>query len=288
MGQCKMQNVFKSGLLLSAVLVVNQTIAAPPRTAPEPLIQYGAAPALDEKSEQRLNLLEKKLDNNVIYDLLEQIAQLKKEVSELRGYTEQQTHQMNLLTKRQRSLYQDVDRRMLELEAGSSSRSGGAVSQSNINGQSSSGLTVAPTDSATANGITGPADNSADENAAYTKAFNLLREGNYSQSISAFKAFLTNFGKGKYADNAQYWLGEANYATRDYKTALVEFQKILTDYTDSPKRKDAELKIGFTYYELKDWDAAKRALQNVQTQYPNTSNARTAKQRLDRLAREGR
>jgi len=285
MGQCKMQNIFKSGLLLSALFVANQAIAAPPRTAPEPI---RAAPALDEKSEQRLNLLEKKLDNNVIYDLLEQIAQLKKEVSELRGYTEQQTHQMNLLTKRQRSLYQDVDRRMLELEAGSSSRSGMSASQSGINDQSSSGLTVVPADSTNTMATQGQSDNTAEEHAAYTKAFNLLKEGNYSQSITAFRAFLTNFGKGKYADNAQYWLGEANYATRDYKTALVEFQKILTDYADSPKRKDAELKIGFTYYELKDWDAAKRTLQNVQTLYPNTSNARTAKQRLDRLAREGR
>ena len=283
-----MRNIFKSGLLLSALLVANQTIAAPPRTAPEPIQQYGAAPALDEKSEQRLNLLEKKLDNNVIYDLLEQIAQLKKEISELRGYTEQQTHQMNLLTKRQRSLYQDVDRRMLELEAGSSSGSGMAASQSGIKDQSSSGLTVVPVDTANTMTTPGQSDNAAEEHAAYTKAFNLLKEGNYSQSITAFRAFLTTFGNGKYADNAQYWLGEANYATRDYKTALVEFQKILTDYADSPKRKDAELKIGFTYYELKDWDAAKRALQNVQTLYPNTSNARTAKQRLDRLAREGR
>jgi len=288
MGQCKMQNVFKSGFLLSALLVTNQTVAAPPRVAPEPIVQYGAAPALDEKSEQRLNLLEKKLDNNVIYDLLEQIAQLKKEVSELRGYTEQQTHQMNLLTKRQRSLYQDVDRRMLELEAGSSSASGTAVSQSGINDQSSSGLTVTPAGQSNVMVTPDQADNSAEEQAAYTKAFNLLKEGNYSQSITAFRAFLAAHGKGKYADNAQYWLGEANYATRDYKTALVEFQKILTDYADSPKRKDAELKIGFTYYELKDWDAAKRALNNVQTLYPNTSNARTAKQRLDRLAREGR
>ena len=286
-----MQVVFKSSLLLSSLLVISQAIASPPRMAPEPLQQYGAAPALDGESEQRLNLLEKKLDNNVIYDLLDQITQLKREVSELREFTEQQGHQMGLLTKRQRSLYQDIDRRMLELEAGSSSRRGMPASKRITTGPSSSGLTVTSggQTSAPASGIkpVSIAD-VANEQAAYTKAFNLLKEGNYNQSITAFRAFLSAHGKGKYADNAQYWLGEANYAIRDYKTALVEFQKILTDYPDSPKRKDAELKIGFTYYELKDWDAAKRALNSVLSQYPGTTNARTAKQRLERLVREGR
>lgn len=285
-----MQVIFKSGLLLSSLLVIGQVMASPPRSAPEPLLQYGAPPALDEESKQRIDVLEKKLDNNVIYDLLEQIAQLKKEVSELRGFSEQQGHQMGLLTKRQRSLYQDVDRRILELEAGSSS-SGMTVNRHTVPDQGSSGLTVTNHGTgAMGSGIQQPGNlvDTANEQAAYTKAFNLLKEGNYSQSITAFRAFLTVYGTGKYADNAQYWLGEANYATRDYKTALVEFQKILTDYQDSPKRKDAELKIGFTYYELKDWDAAKRALNSVLSQYPDTTNARTAKQRLERLVREGR
>lgn len=286
-----MQVVFKSSLLLSSLLVLSQAIAAPPAAVPEPVLQYGAAPALDDQSEQRLDLSDKNIDNNVIYDLLEQITQLKKEVSELRGFSEQQGHQMGLLTKRQRSLYQDVDRRILELEAGSSSSSGVTVNHSMMNEQSSSGLTVTNDSiAAPVSGIMQPdnLENTANEQAAYTKAFNLLKEGNYNQSIIAFRTFLSVYGTGKYADNAQYWLGEANYATRDYKTALVEFKKIVTDYQDSPKRKDAELKIGFTYYELKDWDAAKRALNSVLSQYPDTTNARTAKQRLERLAREGR
>lgn len=288
-----MQVIIKSSLLLSSFLVVSQAIAAPPRAAPEPLPIVGAAPALDDKSEQRLNLLEKKLDNNVIYDLLEQIEKLQREVSDLRGFSEQQGYQMEVLTKRQRSLYQDVDRRILELEAGSASSSGVVVNQQVEDTQSSSGLTVV-TDTSEGNvsSTSGIAPitvtDEATEYAEYKKAFNLLKEGNYSQSIIAFRAFLLAYGTGKYADNAQYWIGEGSYATRDYKTALVEFQKIATDYPDSSKRKDAELKIGFTYYELKDWSASQRALNAVVRQYPGTSNARTAQQRLDRIAREGR
>lgn len=287
-----MQVVFKSSLLLSSLLIVSaQAFAAPTVATPEPTVQYGAAPALDGESNESFNLSDKKIDGNVIYDLLEQIAQLKREVSELRGFSEQQNHQMDLLTKRQRSLYQDVDRRMLELEAGSSSRGSVVVNPSTTRNQGSSGLSTTnrgPNTSSSSVPLSDGVEDTANEQAAYTKAFNLLKEGNYNQSITAFRAFLTVYGTGKYADNAQYWLGEANYATRDYKTALVEFKKIVTDYQDSPKRKDAELKIGFTYYELKDWDAAKRALNSVLSQYPDTTNARTAKQRLDRLVREGR
>jgi len=278
----------KSLILFTSLLFSYQVMAAPPRTAPPPL-DAPPAPALDDQAEKRLNLLEKKMDNNVIYELLEQLTQLRQEVSELREIAEQQDHQMNLLTKRQRSLYQDVDRRMLELEAGSSKNSGISSGYQ----QSSSGLSVGqnvgsnttiPDNQSTTSGVADPSL----EYSTYTKAFNLLKEGNYTQAIVALRSFLVSYGTGTYADNAQYWLGEANYATRDYKTALVEFQKIITDFQDSPKRKDAELKIGFTYYELKDWEAARRALESVIAQYPETTNARTAKLRLERLSREGR
>jgi len=287
-----MRVVSTTGLILCALVLSSQAVSAPPRVAPAPIMAPPAAPALDEQAEERLNLLEKKMDNNVIYELLDQLNQLRQEISELREIAEQQDHQMNLLTKRQRSLYQDVDRRMLELEAGSTKKSG-LSSGYQSNQQSSSGLSV-DNNSGSNVGLSGKepvnagASDPSLEYSTYTKAFNLLKEGNYTQAIVALRSFLLSYGTGTYADNAQYWLGEANYATRDYKTALVEFQKIITDYQDSPKRKDAELKIGFTYYELKDWEAARRSLESVITQYPNTTNARTAKLRLERLAREGR
>ena len=286
-----MQFFVKSGLLLSSVLLATQVVAAPPRVAPEPLLQYGAAPALAAQTDQPVDVPGNKTDSNLMYELLDQLNQLKLEISSLRELAEQQEHQMNLLTKRQRSLYQDVDRRMLELEAGTSSRSGLAVNPSAVINNGTSGISAA-TDNANNRQVNtmqvSEGTDPAHEQAAYTRAFNLLKEGNYNQAIKAFAEFLSAYGNGKYADNAQYWLGEANYATRDYKNALVEFQKIVTVYPDSPKRKDAELKIGFTYYELKDWAAAKRALESVVIQYPETSNARTAKQRLERLIREGR
>ncbi|MDH5485721.1 MAG: tol-pal system protein YbgF, partial [Gammaproteobacteria bacterium] len=123
---------------------------------------------------------------------------------------------------------------------------------------------------------------------AYGQAFNLLKEGRYQQAIIAFRAFMTSYPESKYTANAQYWLAEANYVSRDYKTALNEFQAILTKFPDSNKVQGAELKLGYTYYEMNDWASARTALEAVKTRYPNTTVARKADERLQRMTREGR
>ena len=90
-----------------------------------------------------------------------------------------------------------------------------------------------------------------------------------------------------YGANAQYWLGEAYSVSRDYKTALAEFQKVVSQYSGSNKVEGAMLKIGFTYYEMQDWQSAKSALQSVIKKYPSTTVSRKAKERLQRIKREG-
>ena len=127
----------------------------------------------------------------------------------------------------------------------------------------------------------------ADGQEAYSKAFALLKEGQYEQSIKSFEAFKTNYPNSKYADNAQYWLGEANYVSRDYKKALTEFQQLIAQYPDSSKNAGARLKIGYVYFELKNWSAASEALQQVISLYPDSTVAKKANERLQRMKREG-
>lgn len=294
-----MQFKLSSGALLLSALLALQANAAPPRILPAPLNPVEIPAPEVEGTTTEAPPADVVGGNQAIFEVLEQLRLMQAEISELRELTEQHEHQMTLLTKRQRSLYQDMDRRLLELEAGGSNNgaAGGRTTSSISINDGSGSVTGTPTGNAdlaqdsNSSGVAVPgADQAAqmNEKAAYTRAFNILKEGNYVQAIATFREFLNTYPGGKYADNAQYWLGEAIYATRDYKTALAEFKKILSDYQDSPKRKDAELKIGFTYYELKNWSAAREALESVVQTYPDTSNARTAKQRLDRLTREGR
>jgi tol-pal system protein YbgF len=128
-------------------------------------------------------------------------------------------------------------------------------------------------------------DNDGQE--SYSKAFALLKEGQYEQSITAFEKFKASYPNSKYADNAQYWLGEANYVSRDYKKALSEFQQLIAQFPESTKNPGARLKMGYVYFELKNWSAARDALQQVITLYPDTTVAKKANERLQRMKREG-
>jgi tol-pal system protein YbgF len=113
-----------------------------------------------------------------------------------------------------------------------------------------------------------------------------LKDSQYDRAIAAFQKFLVLFPDSQLADNAQYWLGEANYVNRAFPEAQAAFQKVVDKYPDSRKRPDALLKIGYCQYELKQWDAARQTLSKVAAQFPDTSAGHLAQQRLDRMATE--
>ena len=241
----------------------------------------GSAIAADEELlsrmsvKQRLERLERIVSSDVLIEQSQQLEALKQEVSMLRAMLEEKDYELNLMTQRQRSLYSDMDRRLNSLEGGV--------------GRSGAVAPVAPPgpSSAAATPVAQPAANDKDGAQQYTAAFDLLKEGQYSKSIAAFEGFLKSYPESKYADNAQYWLGEANYVSREYKTALDVFQTLIARYPDSTKIPGARLKIGYTYYELKNWSAANDALAQVVKLYPDTTVASKARDRLERIKREG-
>ena len=235
---------------------------------------FMAAPAYSAELEERVQRLEKLMDSQGLVDMFLQMQSLQEEVGQLRGQVEQQTYAIENLKQRQRDLYLDIDRRMRKLEGGGSAPAAVAPSS-----------TPTPATSAT---ISPPATkSSADEDTAYRSAFNLLKEGRYQTAIDRFTAFLKKYPNSGYADNAQYWLGEANYVTRKYSQAIKEFEKVVKDYPQSSKRADALLKVGYCQYELKDYVAAKASLSQVVKDFPKTTAARLADNRLQRMKLEG-
>lgn len=239
--------------------------------------------------EQRLVRLENILGNQVMMERMQQMEQIRTELAEIRELVENQDHELSLVKQRQRNLYSDMDRRLHELEVGTirkpkslSSSSQPIPTDSNI---------APPISTIVVPVIAGTKSNNLqdkDGRLAYGQAFNVLKEGNYQQAIIDFKNFIITYSESKYVANAQYWLGEANYASRDYVTALEEFNKIKVNYPKSGKIQSADLKIGYTYYEMKDWESAKTVLQQVIVNHPKTTVARKAKERLQRMKREGR
>jgi tol-pal system protein YbgF len=223
---------------------------------------------------KRLERIESLLQNQGLVELMQQLQSLQTELQELRGDVEKHTNDLEGIQKRQRELYLDLDRRLNDLQL-----------QSNTV-PAANGTLPAPEGAAPATG-SGGAPVGDQERAGYMNAFEILRESRYVEAIQSFTQFLQQFPSGKYANNAQYWLAEAYYASGDMQKALAEFEKVIELYPASSKIPDAKLKLGYTHYELQQWAKARDVLTGVMTSYPNSSFALLAEKRLSRLTQEG-
>ena len=120
--------------------------------------------------------------------------------------------------------------------------------------------------------------------AEYQNAFNLLKQSLYDRSVTAFREFLARYPDSEYADNAQFWLGEAYFVNSLFEQALQEYNALLQNYPGSPKLAQAKLKAGFCQHELGLIEPAKQQLEELIQQHPGTTAARLAQDRLEQLA----
>lgn len=124
---------------------------------------------------------------------------------------------------------------------------------------------------------------SAEEQAAYDSAFELLKQSRYNDAIIEFRAMISEFPNGALVDDAQYWIGEAYYVTRDFENALDAFQTVVDRYSDSQRVPEALLKLGYVQAELGRNEEARRTLNQVISQYPGSRVAISAETRLSRI-----
>ena len=116
---------------------------------------------------------------------------------------------------------------------------------------------------------------------AYRAAVELVRGGDHATAIANLRTFLRTYPRHDYADNAQYWLGEAYYAQKDYPHALTEFRNVIETYPRGNKVPDALLKVGYCYHALGQSEKAKAVLEQVVNLYPKTEPAALAAKRLE-------
>ena len=233
--------------------------------------------------QERIQRLERLMESQGLVDLLMRLEGLQQEVQQLRGDSEIQGNTLNDIKKRQRDLYIDIDRRLLQLErrnAGAAPYTPPAVSPApsvSPPEQSSAPVPVPQVRQTTT------AANDVTEQQAYQKAFNLLRELRYAKATEAFRDFIHKYPDGRYAHIAQYWLGEAGYAQGQFKTAIKDYQALLDNYENSPKRAQAMLKIGYSYNKLKNTKAAMASFNKVIKTYPGTTEAGQAQKMLKEI-----
>jgi len=274
------KNLFRKLMLLPAVmglvLVGPSTLSAADNSLP---------------LEQRMQRLERRIGS--LSELIMQVDALKRENSELRGQVELQNHKIESLKKRQRDLYIDIDQRLSGINAQPAAASQQPASVASTAMQATPTVASQPITSAPVSAqpvkpavTQSPASSvSEQERGQYNAAFKLLSpaEKRYPEAIKAFQAFLQQYPESALADNAQYWLAEANYVSQQNDQALLEFEKVITLYPNSSKVSGALLKIGYLQHSAGQIDQATQTLNKVIVQHPATAAANMAKNRLQRI-----
>ena len=252
-----------SASLLTPVAHAADTSAETGRRLP-PVIDLGQSPSAATPAPRE-----------TLADMLLQMEALQTELRQLRGQVEVQTNEIERLNNRQRELLGDMDQRVRALEK-RGPETGATEPPAN-------GNTASPPAAA----LVVPPPIPAAEQQEYDAAFALLKQGSYERATKSFRDFIARHPKSALADNAQYWIGEAYFVTRNFRQSLVEFTKAANSYPQSPKLPDAMLKIGYCHYELSEWAKSRDMLNKIISQHPASTAAHAAEQRLAKMKKEG-
>jgi tol-pal system protein YbgF len=203
--------------------------------------------------DERLTKVE---DRRALLELASQIEALRSDIARMRGQLEVVQNQLETADKRGKDLYVDIDTRLRKLEQAKEAA-------------------VAAAEKPPAE--TGPA---AAEVKAYESALNLFKAGNYPLAVSAFQLFLYTYPASKLAPNAQYWMGNTQFAQGQHKLAIATQQKLLATWPDDAKAPDALVGIANSQEALGDRRGAQKTLEGLLVKYPQSPAAASAKQRL--------
>lgn len=250
--------------LLIALAISGEAIAQ----SPAPVISVANA---QDSVEQRVERLERMLQARGEQQtrMSQQLTNLQREVSELRGITEEHSYQLEQVLERQRDLYQEIERRVADVRQGGNSAGG-----------SSNNVAVPTRDDMAAVNYS----DDMSENDAYDQAIALvLEERRYDDAIPAFRNFIQSYPNSSYLGNAHYWLGQLLYSRNEYSEAQDNFLEVVNNFPDSNKRADCMLKLGIIAQNQDDNAAAERRYQQVINEYPDSTEANMARSRLNAL-----
>lgn len=118
----------------------------------------------------------------------------------------------------------------------------------------------------------------------YRDGIDLLRRGDNGGAIQKLREFLRKSPKSDLADDAQYWIGEAYYASRDYNRAILEFNEVLLRYPKGDKVPAALLRQALAFAELGDKVDARLVLQKLVSEHGDSAEAEKGRQKLAELS----
>lgn len=203
--------------------------------------------------EQRRSLEEAVQLRRSLLDLQSQIEALREEQARMRGQNEQLLKELADLQKRQKDAAQGVEERLRRLEPSK-------VSLDGLEFQAE------PT-----------------ERRDFEAALFLFRGGKFPEAAQAFATFLRQYPRSAYLPSVRFWLGNAQYANRDYKEAVVNFRSLLSEAPQHARAPDAALAMANAQIEMKEPRAARKTLEDLLRNHPESNAADSAKAMLARL-----
>ena len=206
-------------------------------------MQQSSQRAGDDSAQLRRSLL----------DLQGQIESLQGELADLRGQNEKLRRDVSDLQQHQKDVAKSVDDRLRQFEP----------QTVQVDGREFKAEPAEKTD--------------------YEAALAVFRTGKFPDAVTAFQGFVRKYPQSGYLPSARFWLGNAQYATRDYKSAIDNFKALLANAPDHPRAPEAALSIANCQVELKDTKAARKTLEDLMRVYPQSEAATAAKERLARL-----
>lgn len=188
-----------------------------------------------------------------LLDLQTQIQSLQSEQARLRGQNEQLQKDVSDLQQRMKDIAKTTDERLRQFEP----------VVVNVDGKEFNA---------------DPA-----EKRDFEAALAVFRTGKFPEAGQAFAAFTRQYPQSGYMPSARFWLGNAQYAQRDYYNAINNFKSILTNAPDHARAPEAALSIANCQVELKDTRAARKTLEDLIRAYPQSEAAGAARERLSKL-----
>jgi tol-pal system protein YbgF len=185
-----------------------------------------------------------------LLDLQRQIELLRVEISTVRGANEQLKKDLSDIQRTQKDNSQALNDRIFKLEP----------IKEVIDGVE---FTVEPA-----------------EKRSFESALALFRKGDFSAAQSLFAGFISRYPVSGYASSALFWLGNAQYATRDYKEAIINFRALIAKEPNHLRAPESMLSVANCQLELKDSKAARKTLTDLVKAYPQSEAAVAAKERL--------
>jgi tol-pal system protein YbgF len=188
-----------------------------------------------------------------LLDLQNQIDVLKNEQSKMRGDNEQLLRSLAEIQIKQKDILQSVDSRLIKFEP----------------------VKVV------LDGLEFQADPA--EKKDFESALLVFRTGDFAAAQQSMLNFLRRYPTSGYASSALFWIGNSQYATKDYKESVINFRKLLSIAPQHSRAPEAMLAISNCLVELKDIRGAKKSMEDLVSTYPTSDAAQTAKDRLARL-----